>query len=131
MSIVADAIFCDDIRQEITGKFLFVGVYPGDLVPGVIPSTFPMAMMLRVHGLGKGAHEFDFALTSPSGQRILEQKDIAEVGDPKTPLVLIFSGFPMTVEQPGDIVATINVAGRELIATKLNVAAAKSDLASQ
>lgn len=35
-------IFCDDIRQEASGKFLFIGVYRGSLiVKGAFPALLP------------------------------------------------------------------------------------------
>jgi hypothetical protein len=35
-------IFCDDIRDEVTGKKTYVGIYPHDMViPGPFPSLIP------------------------------------------------------------------------------------------
>lgn len=126
MNLVVDAIFCDEIRQEVTGKFLLIGVYPGDLVPPVIPTKFPMAMMLRVHGLPAGNHEFEFVLKSPNGEPAIGQKDFFYVADSQSPMVMIFSGFAMTVEGPGEIIASVKVAGKELVATSLRVTAPKT-----
>ncbi len=124
MTIIADAIFCDDIRQEMTGKLILLGVYPSDLVLTAIPSKFPMSIMMRIHGLAVGAHDFEFALTSPPSARILQQKGQGEVLNRNTPLVVIFSGIPMELDQVGELVASVKIAGNDLIAGRLQVLAA-------
>lgn len=41
MNRFAHAIFCDDIRQELGGKFTFVGVYGSHLLVPKFPSILP------------------------------------------------------------------------------------------
>ncbi|MDL2410455.1 hypothetical protein PY650_33725 [Rhizobium calliandrae] len=126
MVVVADAIFCDDIRQEVTGKFILIGVYPGDLVPGRIPSSVPMGAMVRVHGLQKGVHEVEMVLTSPNGQRVIEEKSTFDLIESHTPMVLIFAGFVMPIDGPGEITLSMKIAGEEPIASKLPVVLSKT-----
>lgn len=40
------AIFCDDVRQETSGKLIFVGVYTGMLVVPKLPTTLPKLCVL-------------------------------------------------------------------------------------
>ena len=41
MNRYAHAIFCDDIRQEVSGKTTMVGIYTGQLVASEIPCVLP------------------------------------------------------------------------------------------
>ena len=36
-----ETMFCDDVRQETSGKFIFVGVYSNDMVVSKFPVTLP------------------------------------------------------------------------------------------
>jgi len=119
----ADVIFCDDIRQEITGKFLFVGFYPADLVPAEIPAAFPMSACVRVHGASKGHHTFKVRVLSPSGKQMFEQAGGMDLNDDQVPMILVFAGFPMEIETTGQIVAMIEVDGQELPPRTIKVAA--------
>jgi hypothetical protein len=119
--ITADVLFCDDIRQEVTGKFIFIGVYSGDLIPQSIPSNFGLAMFLRVHGLSNGKHSFHVVVTYPDGSIFLEQKDEIETGAPGTPMALIFGGMQTQIKEPGNLEAKIKIAGREILAGRLRI----------
>jgi hypothetical protein len=122
-SLRADVVFCDEIRQEITGKFIMIGAYPGDLIPGTIPGSFPMAVFLRVHGLAGGPHQFSFKVMNPSAEVAFAQEGEVNLEIPDFPMVLIFSGFPMIVTRPGEISAEIEVDGTKLQAGKIRVMA--------
>jgi len=39
------AIYCDDVRQENTGKLCMIGVYTGDLVVRQMPATLPQLVL--------------------------------------------------------------------------------------
>jgi len=62
MPVTATVLFCDDIRFEMSGKMLFIGVYLDDLVPVVLPLVIPLAIWVRVQGLSPGSHELRFAV---------------------------------------------------------------------
>ncbi len=38
---VATVLFCDDVRQEVSGKLLLVGVYQADMVISELPAVLP------------------------------------------------------------------------------------------
>lgn len=121
--VSADVVFCDDIRQEVTGKFLLIGVYASDLVPGVIPSTFPMGMFVRLHGLPPGTHQFRLTVAFVEGATVFEQEGAADINTPDLPMVLIFSGFPVHVERHGILQVRLKVAGCDVVAGQLKVVA--------
>jgi hypothetical protein len=62
MSVSASFIFCDDIRIENNGKLIFVGVYPEDLVPGVLPQRLALSVWARLFGVPVGQHGLHFAV---------------------------------------------------------------------
>jgi hypothetical protein len=115
-SISADVVFCDEIRQEITGKFLLIGVYPADLVLATMPAAFPMGMLIRVHGLEPGQHRFSINVAFAGGETVFAQEDVAELSAPDLPLILVFSGFLVPVKHPGFLEARIRVGGDDLTA---------------
>lgn len=41
MSRSLSAVFCDDIRQEVTGKMIYVGVYHNAMIAHEFPLTLP------------------------------------------------------------------------------------------
>ncbi len=51
MPVTATVLFCDDIRFEMSGKMLFVGVYLDDLVPVVLHLVIQLAIWVRVQRL--------------------------------------------------------------------------------
>lgn len=61
-------IFCDDFRQEINGKFIFIGVYVGDMIffghpPGLLP-TF-CAVVTYLERPGESNDPVTFKLFAP------------------------------------------------------------------
>ena len=116
-----DVIYCDDIRQEASGKFLFIGVYSGELIPSVLPASIGLAIYLRVYGLEVGKHEFEVRVIGPSGAIMFEKHDSVEMVDPLIPMTLIFNGIPAYLEQPGYIITQIKLGGMEIKAGSLRV----------
>lgn len=41
MARSVDTLYCDDIRQEINGKFSYIGVYQSELIAQSLPITLP------------------------------------------------------------------------------------------
>lgn len=121
MAIRVTSVFCDDIRQENNGKLILIGVYPVDLVPGAIPSTFPLAILVRAEGALKGEHRFVFKLKGPSNKLIYEQQDNVHLPEDDKPLVLLFAGILVSVDQPGEITGTLTLDDQDYEAARLSV----------
>lgn len=49
-------LFCDDIRQEITGKHMLIGVYDDQLNMNAGPGILPLAVYLQILGIPEGDH---------------------------------------------------------------------------
>jgi hypothetical protein len=101
-----NVFFCDDIRQEVTGKHLLVGVYSGDLIPASVPSTFPLCVLVRVQGI-KGHHRFRAKMTSPDGSIAMDIEDDFDMPPAGDGFPLTFVGATIQVDGPGDITMEI------------------------
>lgn len=108
-----EILFCDDIRQEVSGKHILIGVFGTDVVPSRLPGNLPIAFYLRVFGLTKGDHEFKFTIQS-------ETKDWKGEIEGKTTVLLDsvasifpFGPMPVHIRQPGKLTATFSVDGGE------------------
>lgn len=100
----AETVFCDDIRQEITGKHILIGVYGADLVPGILPATFPIGMWIRFSGLQVGRHKFEMRLLDPTGRQAGTLNGETDVMSDDAPTVFALSGLPVELKEPGNIV---------------------------
>lgn len=58
------ALICDDIRKEVSGKDILIGVYSSDIVLGSFPATIPFAIWIEIYVSepGAAAVEFRFGL---------------------------------------------------------------------
>ncbi len=64
-------LFCDDVRQEVNGKFIFIGVYTGEMIyggdfPVVIPQLF--ACVTYIERPGDGDDLATLHIDGPSGE---------------------------------------------------------------
>jgi hypothetical protein len=66
-----DCFLCDDVRQEISGKSTFVGVYGADVIIPVVPYILPQLYIVSKWNVSSGLFkEIAFRLVSPSGNQI-------------------------------------------------------------
>lgn len=112
------AFFCDEVRQEITGKHFLIGVYSGDLIPATSPGSFPLSALVRVQGL-TGKHHFKMRLLSPNGAVSMEIEDDVELPEEADGFPIAFGGAVIQVDDPGfiSIEMTIDRGDPEVIAT--------------
>jgi hypothetical protein len=99
-----ETFFCDDIRQEANGKYLIIGLYPTDLVPGAVPSSFPLSALVRITGLSAGHHHFVAKVAGPDGP---QAELIGEGDNAEGPVVFALPGLPVTVNRYGEITLTL------------------------
>lgn len=107
--------FCDDVRQEVSGKHVLIGTYTGNLIPGAVPSTFPMSIVVKVQGL-TGKHSFSMQLLAPDGTSVLNVSDELDVPEDIGGFPLIFVDAPMTVKGAGDIRVMMSIDGEPAVA---------------
>lgn len=115
MTVHAEFIFADDIRQEANGKMLLVGVYPDGLSPSAFPAQFALALWVRLSGMPVGAYSVIARLKLD--QSTLHDLTFAvSVGEPGKPLQLILGGIPIAVTQPATLHVTLETEALGLFA---------------
>jgi len=101
LSVNIYTIFCDDVRQEISGKFILIGVYSGDMNVNNGPATVPLSIWIEMTGLSAGHQNLDFVARKQVG---LQRTEIArmhvgiEVNDPKLPVALPLQGLGVSID---------------------------------
>lgn len=100
--------FCDEVRQEITGKHFMIGVYSGDLIPAQSPGSFLLSALVRVQGL-KGEHHFHMRLLSPTGSVAMEIEDDVNLPEEADAFPITFGGARIEVAGPGFITMEMSV----------------------
>jgi hypothetical protein len=71
-AVSANAVFCDDIRQEVTGKFILVGVYGDELNMNTGPGTLPISIWLQLFGVEPGDHKARISFRKHVGKQSTE-----------------------------------------------------------
>jgi hypothetical protein len=56
-------IVCDDVRREVTGKDILIGVYSGDIILSIFPMWFPASLWIEIETLEVGKHEINFRMS--------------------------------------------------------------------
>lgn len=102
MPISAQFICCDDIRYEANGKMMFIGVYPEDLVPNVLPQLLTLSFWIRLQGVAAGTHALHFAVGS--NEAVSLEADLTMVVEPGKELsYLTLVGLPVQLTDYGQI----------------------------
>lgn len=113
-------VFCDDIRQEISGKYILIGLYSGDLIPSVLPLPVSLSTMIWVSGLSAGQHPFKVTISVDSST-IHEIEGVMQVADQTQQSHVVLAGFPLHFEKPCLVEAKIEVKKTTLNSAQLRV----------
>lgn len=103
-----NVFFCDEVRQEITGKHFMIGVYSGDLIPAASPGSFPLSAIVRVQGL-TGKHHFHMRLLSPNGVVSMDIEDDVDLPDEADGFPITFGNAIIQVDGPGYIIMEMSI----------------------
>ncbi|WP_295226984.1 hypothetical protein [uncultured Brevundimonas sp.] len=60
MTGVGYALFCDEIRQEINGKYIVLGMFTGDMLISRFPTTQKLSALVYLSEVVAGDHDFEF-----------------------------------------------------------------------
>ena len=112
-NLTVEAVFCDDIRQELDGKLILIGVYGPEITVSKIPSTPHLSLWARVKGLSAGDHKFTLKIQAPSASKPIEMPGVIDATESETIAALSFVRFPVKIEHAGDISVTLTVDGQE------------------
>lgn len=62
-----NVIFCDDVRREVTGKDILIGVYSADIVLPTVPVLFGVSLWIQFLTGGDGVVSAKLRITDPAG----------------------------------------------------------------
>ena len=106
------AIICDDIRQEISNKLSFIGIYGKDIFVSKIPFTFPKLCFAILYKDIEAEDSFSVELIEPSGKPLGKTINGSVPKEIKGNIYFnIFAIFsPLTIRQEGShkLVITFN-----------------------
>lgn len=104
MSWSATVIFCDDIRQEMNGKFFIIGAYTSEIAVFTNPAYFSIGTYIPLSGLEGGLRSYRCSvwlvpLTEGDGERMLLGESVGElnINKPELAALLCPSGLSVTV----------------------------------
>ena len=62
MTVLVDAIYCDEIRLEASNKLIVIGVYDEILAAGTLEHGIQLTIWVRFFGLEEGTHKNTISL---------------------------------------------------------------------
>jgi hypothetical protein len=99
---IVSTIVCDDIRREINGKDILIGVYSGDIAVPQVPFQLQLAFWVEVSGDAGESEDLAFRLTY-AGELLAKFKlhtETTTTGFAALPL----SGMQLVSDKLGDLV---------------------------
>jgi hypothetical protein len=109
---ISAVLICDDVRKEINGKDILIGVYSGTVNVPSYPAAFPAAFWIEIEPEGTGSVHCEFTIATPSGNPPLKvgfDLNVVEAGT----AVFVMGGIPLTLERDGDIVISAKIGSDE------------------
>src|SRR5687768_12771814 len=107
---IRNAIFCDFVRHEDTGKNILIGVYTGDVVlesvPALIPCTFWLDVVTPIQNTDLS---FDLRIEWPGPPGKIETNGSSKVGAHKSLALTIPT--QLAIDKEGQIRFSIRFAG--------------------
>jgi hypothetical protein len=99
---VAGAIVCEDIRQEVTQKFILIGAFGGEINVVALPSVVVLALFLELKPEKAGQFEPEFQVINTDGNIALRARLKIEITDDSS-FGMPIGPFPMQVNGPGAV----------------------------
>lgn len=106
-------LFCDDVRDEVSGKQLLIGVYNGEMHVAKLPAEFGLCIWARIEGLKIGEHTFKATLTYPNSVENIASSIV--VDNDESPVIMIFPPVPLKFEADGQIIFEMSFDGGEKV----------------
>lgn len=128
------ATFCDDVRQEVTGKMLYIGVYSGELISPAYPVLLPNLAVIAHYGYPFEHQPGESAAKAQSICLMLDDEELLELprfDDPATSptgkegsrgllMTFMMNMAPFQLSRPGRLRVKIRcVDGSELLSNAL------------
>jgi len=134
--ITATAAFCDDIRQEISGKYSLIGCYCAQMLVDDFPATLPrlcIAVYIKIHPgaavenitlyatLGADAQIGKYVLPNVS-QTVEQLRSNGITGiDGCATLAAMLAFSPLILTEPTKLKISADVDGKQIFVESLNI----------
>jgi len=103
-----NAVFCDDIRREVTGKHILIGVYGGDIILPHLPAPVVLAVWVPFKrensAEGKIPIEFRVVTTGDDNQALGYGSMEITISGATEEGALTFPALAMMINRPGALV---------------------------
>jgi hypothetical protein len=96
-----NVVICEDVRQEVRGKHILLGVTGPNLKVPAFPSVIGVALWISGTAKDKGPFEAHFQALDPDGSIAVEGKLVGEVAKPG-PSTVVIGPMPLNVTKAGD-----------------------------
>jgi hypothetical protein len=98
--VKASVVFCDDIRQEVSGKFILLGVYTAEIVCHQAPANLTLSTYIQISGLNLGLHHISAKVTLNT-----EEKPVHVIGTIDADLDITKPEFASSIVPTGLVVS--------------------------
>lgn len=99
---ITGAIVCDDIRHEVTGKQIIIGVYNTDMRLQALPVTITLCLWAQVENLRASDSKFEFRCDL-AGKTVVSGDIGIKLPEGSTRASLPIGPFPVTIEKAGKL----------------------------
>lgn len=109
--LTISAVFCEDIRQEQSGQFTLIGVYPGVAFLDHDETEY-FANWIKIDGLKPGRHQLRFKaeFEDSNGQNVFADREIeVDSPDAESALILTPTGLAISAEHSGWLSLLISI----------------------
>lgn len=127
-------LFCDDVREEKSGKDTLIGVHPDNINVPSFPFSFPkMAIYTRINiDVADSPGEISIIISVPNQDDVLlstldtktitdGQTQAKKDGSPMVGLIIRVTGTNFIVPAPGQVKLTAKIKGKKYVGGVLNV----------
>lgn len=94
-------MICDDIRQEMNGKFILIGIYGKAIVPNALPARLGLSLWLELEDVRAGNHEVQMHIVCDAGEALINADMSIESSDDDGYGALPFRLPPIEFKQSG------------------------------
>ena len=100
-------ILCDEIRQEMSGKYLILGAYPSGITVQSMPANLGLSLYFIVEfsDIGSQTLHIDVTYLDHNAKMIVE----LEVAIPNTPMAVPTPRMPFSIADPCDLVVSVGL----------------------
>ena len=113
MNYPIEAVFCDDIRREESGKLILVGVYPKALSVEEFPNTLELSLWVKINKSFQPPYSFKVeVIANEDILHTVEPTFTEDDGSGSAQVLMI--GMPVKLMRPGHIGVTVSGEGGEI-----------------